>query len=153
MKAIAKSFKTQHIVLNDARLEEGLLLTGAEPPIKKDATQDAIEDCLDRIRRGEDFSSTSKDPVAALGTIWGWTLTSAFDWEWKVFEIWTDDGEYDACQGICGSELRYMYLPEVLFPRMIEHPEIPGPKERFMAIKNGKIAAAPAGALIDLGQQ
>ena len=154
MKAIAKDFKTQHVLLNDARLEEGLLLIGAEPPINTVANQDAIENCLDRVRRGEDLSTTSKDPVAALGTIWGWILTSAFDWEWKVFEIWTDAGEYDhACQGVCDAELRYMYLPNQLFLRIVDHPEIPGPKERFAAIKSGKLAPAPAGALMDLGQQ
>lgn len=154
MKAIAKEFKTLNVVLNDARLDEGLLLIGAEPPINTDANQDAIENCLDRIRRGEDFSTISKDPVAALATIWGWILTVAFDWEWKIVEIWTDGGEYDyACQGVCDPELRSMYLPEELFLRMIEHPEIPGPKERFMAIRNGNIPAANAGDLIDLGRQ
>ena len=154
MKAIAKNLKTQHIMLNDARLDEGLLLIGAEPPIDAEAIQDAIENCLGRIRRGEDFSRTSKDPVVSLATVWGWSLTLRTDWEWKVFEIMTDAGEYDyACQGVCDAELRYMYLPEKLFRRMVEHPEIPGPKERFMAVRNGKIPAANAGALIDLGQQ
>jgi len=154
MKAVAKDFKTQHLVAWDSRLDEGLTLIGAEPPIDKEAIQDAIESCLAKLRRNEDFSKISNKPATALGTIWGWTITSAFQWKWKVLEISTDEGEYDrVCLGICDPEMRYMYSPEELFPRMVDHPEIPGPKQRFAAIKSGNLPSAVPGALVDLGQQ
>ena len=153
MKVVAKNFLTQHVVLCDSLLDEGMLLTGAEPPVNAEGMQDTIEKCLDRYLHGEDFSAISRKPYDALAVFWGWTVTLSFKWEWKAFDL-IEEGEPDFHDiGICDPERRYFYLPRNLFRLLIEGRRTIGAKQRFDAIKNGKLPPAAPVSLIDLSRE
>lgn len=114
-----------------SKMEDAESILGLEPPFEPSITHSKLEEFLANTPSAQDEEELHEQ-AASFGSFWGCLLVSSFDWQWIAIE-------YDDWRGlgVADKERRYLILPVNLFYKLLTNANVPGPTQRFNAIREG----------------
>lgn len=116
-----------------SKMDDAESILGLQPPFEPSITNSKIEEFLANAPSMQDEAELYEQ-AASFGSFWGSLLVSSFDWEWIAIE-------YDDWRGlgVADRERRYLILPVNLFYKLLTNANVPGPTQRFNAIREGNL--------------